>query len=173
MLFLIEYDRSNGSLVSIQDFPDSQRRRAEEARLARELDLRQAGREREVVVLEAANRETLRRTHRRYFEAIHDLARSMEGFIVVEPDLSVERVPDRLSGWEAILWPASKNSLPEKQPGTPVEMINPRDLYFRHTLAADGTIVFVSPNRDPEALPAAIIGRIRQLARSEAAPTSR
>lgn len=74
MLFLIEYDRSRGRLVTIQEFDVSQKESAQNARLQLELDLSRRGKEHEVVVLEAADEAALRRTHRRYFEDLLELA---------------------------------------------------------------------------------------------------
>lgn len=76
MIFLIEYDRSRGSIVSFREFDNSERQQAEEARLQMELELNRAGTEREVVLLEAATEEALRRTHRRYFEDLAELVNS-------------------------------------------------------------------------------------------------
>ena len=39
MIFLIEYDRKQGQLVTFESFGDSDRKKAEEARLQLELDL--------------------------------------------------------------------------------------------------------------------------------------
>ena len=72
MIFLIEYDRAKAFLVSIREFDDLERRAAEDARLAIELS-GSRGANSEVVLLEAANVETIRKTHRRYFEPIQDL----------------------------------------------------------------------------------------------------
>ena len=72
MIFLLEYDRAKALLVSIRQFDDRERRAAEDARLAIELSGNR-GVDREVVLLEAANEETIRKTHRRYFEVIQDL----------------------------------------------------------------------------------------------------
>ena len=74
MLFLIEYDRSKGEIVSFKEFGEDYSHLAEQSRLEMELDLHRRGIEREVVLLEAENEEALRRTHRRYFE---DLAQLM------------------------------------------------------------------------------------------------
>lgn len=68
MLFLIDYERQNGRIVSLQTYSDLQRSEAEESRLALELDLRRRNVEREIVLLEAADEDALRKTHRRYFE---------------------------------------------------------------------------------------------------------
>ena len=75
MLFLIEYDRRRGELVSLETYPDSQRDRIEGARLAMELKLHNNAVEREVVLLEAPSEEALRKTHRRYFESLNTLAK--------------------------------------------------------------------------------------------------
>ena len=76
MFFLIQYDRRNGQLVSLDRYTKSQRGQAEEARLAMELRLQAEGIEREVVMLEAASEEALRKTHRRYFETLQTLAKA-------------------------------------------------------------------------------------------------
>jgi hypothetical protein len=76
MIFLIEYDRTRGEIVTFQPFDDSERQRAEDARLDMELKLNQLGTEHEVVILEAATEEALRRTHRRYFENLSELVNS-------------------------------------------------------------------------------------------------
>lgn len=73
MLFLIEYDRNQGQIVTFRTFDDSKRRDAEDARLEMELELNRRGIEHEVVLLEADTEEALRRTHRRYFEDLADL----------------------------------------------------------------------------------------------------
>ena len=76
MLFLIEYDRQRGSIVTFLEFDDSERQKAEDARLKMELELNKLGTEREVVLLEANTEEALRRTHRRYFEDLSELINS-------------------------------------------------------------------------------------------------
>lgn len=73
MLFLIEYNRSRGEIVTFKEFDDDESRTAEQARLEMELDLNRRGVEREVVLLEAENEEAVRRTHRRYFEDLTQL----------------------------------------------------------------------------------------------------
>ena len=73
MIFLIEYDRRQGRLVSLIPFDESNRRSAEQARLDLELRLNEFGIKREVVLLEAATEDALRHTHRRYFETISEL----------------------------------------------------------------------------------------------------
>jgi hypothetical protein len=77
MLFLIEYDRKSGRLVTLKHFSDEQRDEANGARL--DLELQQLGRlarAHEIVVLEAADEDALRRTHRRYFERLDGPIRS-------------------------------------------------------------------------------------------------
>lgn len=73
MLFLIEYDRYRGQIVSLKTFSDSERQSAEDARLETELVLDGSAVEHEVVLLDAATEEALRRTHRRYFENLSEL----------------------------------------------------------------------------------------------------
>ncbi len=76
MLFLIEYDRNRGQIVTLRTFDESEREKVEDARLEMELGLNRLGVEREVVLLEAATEEALRRTHRRYFEDLAELVNS-------------------------------------------------------------------------------------------------
>lgn len=73
MIFLIEYNRSEGSIVSISSSNDSQRLEAEKKRLQIELDLNRQGVDHEVVLLEAESEAALRLTHRRYFEDLRQL----------------------------------------------------------------------------------------------------
>ncbi len=73
MIFLIEYDRAEGRLVTIERFTDSDRKNAEDVRLNLELELNLKGIQSEVVLLEASTEEDVRRTHRRYFETLAEL----------------------------------------------------------------------------------------------------
>ncbi|MEK6333502.1 MAG: hypothetical protein AABM67_01055 [Acidobacteriota bacterium] len=73
MIFLIQYDRNLGRIVTINSFKDSDRERAEESRLELELELNLKGVDDEVVLLEAGSEKALRRTHRRYFEDLSEL----------------------------------------------------------------------------------------------------
>jgi len=68
VIFLIEYDRRRGRIISFKMFVDPDRQTAADARLRMELDLNKRGTDHEVVLLEASSKEALRRTHRRYFE---------------------------------------------------------------------------------------------------------
>lgn len=76
MIFLIEYDRPKGRAVTIKEFEDSDRSKAQNSRLELELDLNRRGVDHEVVLLEAASEDALRRTHRRYFETARQIAES-------------------------------------------------------------------------------------------------
>jgi hypothetical protein len=76
MIFLIKYNRSEGNIVTLKSFDDSQREQAENARLDMELDLNRKGIEHEVVLLEADSEEALQKTHRRYFEDLRQLLSS-------------------------------------------------------------------------------------------------
>lgn len=73
MIFLIEYNRNRGKIVTFKTFNDSERQNAEDARLELELQLNRVGTEHEIVTLETASEEALRRTHRRYFENLSEL----------------------------------------------------------------------------------------------------
>lgn len=73
MIFLIEYDRERGRIVTIRSFTGSARKQAEESRLELELELNLNGNDNEVVLLEAETEEALRKTHRRYFEDLTEL----------------------------------------------------------------------------------------------------
>ncbi len=79
MLFLIQYDRSSGTIVRLRDFDDSQQQEAESARLELELALNRQGIQHEVVLLDAPTKEALLRTHSRYFENVAELARAKTG----------------------------------------------------------------------------------------------
>jgi hypothetical protein len=73
MIFLIEYDRRRGKLVTFRSFEDSEREQAQDARLELELDLHRQKVEREVVILEATSEEIIRSTHGRYFYNLSEL----------------------------------------------------------------------------------------------------
>ncbi|HEY0348652.1 MAG TPA: hypothetical protein VGC60_10915 [Pyrinomonadaceae bacterium] len=73
MIFLIQYDRHKGRLVSMESFADSERTKAQETLLTLELELNQNGNDKEVVLLEAESEDAIRRTHRRYFEDLTEL----------------------------------------------------------------------------------------------------
>ncbi len=76
MIFLIEYNRPKGRIVTFKRFKDSDRLKAEKSRLDLELDLNRKGVDHEVVLLEAASEKALRRTHRRYFETLRQIVES-------------------------------------------------------------------------------------------------
>jgi DNA primase catalytic subunit len=73
MIFLIEYDRNQGRIITFESFVDSDREKAEESRLQLELNLNLKDIDNEVVLLEAVTEEAVRRTHRRYFENLTEL----------------------------------------------------------------------------------------------------
>ena len=74
MFFLIEYNRSRGEIVTFETFSDSERRVAHDARLELEIRLNRNNVDHEVVLLEADSEKALRRTHRRCFENLTELA---------------------------------------------------------------------------------------------------
>ena len=77
MIFLIEYNRPEGRIVTFKTFDRSERSTAENLRLEIELNLNQKKVEHEVVLLEAADESALRKTHRRYFEDLSQIAKSL------------------------------------------------------------------------------------------------
>jgi hypothetical protein len=79
MIFLIEYNRSEGRIVTFQGFDEAQRRLAEDSRLEIELDLDRKGVDHEVVLLVAASKDALLCTHQRYFVDLEELLRSWSG----------------------------------------------------------------------------------------------
>jgi hypothetical protein len=73
--FLLVFDRSAGQLVeAIREFRDANE--AVRARIDREATARAAGQDLEVVVLGAASRAALERTHSRYFGSVRELSAS-------------------------------------------------------------------------------------------------
>ena len=76
MIFLIHYNRTAGEIIELKEFEESQRVRAEDARLKMELDLIGKKDGDEVCLIEAGSIEALKRTHRRYFESLRTLTAS-------------------------------------------------------------------------------------------------
>ena len=79
MIFLIEYNRSAGSIVTFQKFDESDQGEAENSRLGIELDLNRKRIDHEVVLLDAASEDALRLTHRRYFEDLSQILKDKKG----------------------------------------------------------------------------------------------
>jgi hypothetical protein len=94
MIFLIEYNRSEGQIVTLRNFDESQRRDAEDSRLGMELDLNRKGIDHEVVLLDAATEDALRRTHQRYFANLTQLLQSAGGRSA-EDEMSPAEIPGR------------------------------------------------------------------------------
>ena len=76
MIFLIEYNKPEGRIVTFKTFDTSEQTKAQNLRLDLELDLNRKGIDHEVILLEAASEEALRRTHRRYFESLSQIVKS-------------------------------------------------------------------------------------------------
>ena len=76
MIFLIEYNRREARTVRMQEYPDSCKLEAEDARLKIELELNLNGTKHDVVLLEADSKGALRRTHRRYFGPLDPVPKS-------------------------------------------------------------------------------------------------
>jgi hypothetical protein len=78
MIFLLQYDRKHGTLVSkLKLFRSDERAKAQDERLKIELSLHKARVPHEAVLLEASDEETLKRTHQRYFKTPRELVESM------------------------------------------------------------------------------------------------
>lgn len=67
MQFLIEYNRKEGKLVTYKTYDNSERDRVDQERLELELQRHREGNMTEIVVLQAASEEQIRKTHGRYF----------------------------------------------------------------------------------------------------------
>lgn len=78
MIFLLEYDRHAGQLNSLKTFESNMREEASQARLELEISLMTRKLSREVVLLEAATEEALRKTHSRYFRGVRQMSDSIE-----------------------------------------------------------------------------------------------
>ena len=74
VIFLLQYDRRSGKLISIESHSADLRAEVSKTRLCLELDLLARGVGHEVVVLEAESEEDLRKTHNRYFRNVSELA---------------------------------------------------------------------------------------------------
>jgi hypothetical protein len=79
MIFLIEYNRPEGRIITFKTFDQSERSCAEKLRLEIELDLNRKKIDHEVVLLEAESESALRKTHRRYFEDLSEIAKTLSG----------------------------------------------------------------------------------------------
>ena len=76
MIFLIEYNRPEGEIVTFRVFDGADRAEADDARLEIELDLHGKKIDHEVVLLGASSAQALRQTHRRYFEDPSEILKS-------------------------------------------------------------------------------------------------
>lgn len=73
MIFLVQYERAKGLLVSITSFADSDRDVAATAKLDLEISLLTVEGAYEVVLLEAESQDALRKTHGRYFNTLEQM----------------------------------------------------------------------------------------------------
>jgi hypothetical protein len=76
MIFLIEYSREKGRIIRLQEFEDSEQADADSARLNLEMKFVKDDNLHEIVLLQAHTLDALKRTHRRYFENLEELAES-------------------------------------------------------------------------------------------------
>lgn len=81
MFFLIEYNRRRGKVATMRRFPDAEWSRAADALFALEKSVMRQGIDHEVVLLQAASEETLRRTHMRYFCSLEEIQAKLDGEI--------------------------------------------------------------------------------------------
>lgn len=86
MIFLIEYNRRQGRIVTFRTFDDAERRQAETSRHELELDLNRKSIDHQVVLLDAESEAAVRRTHRRYFEDLRQLLESGVEALTGHPD---------------------------------------------------------------------------------------
>jgi hypothetical protein len=91
----------------------------------------------------------------------------MTGYIVTEPDLTIERVPEPLLDWEDILWPPHINGLEALEPGQVPTFHSPNELYHRHPLPGAEHMAYVWTRRDPNGLPTRVIAKLRELTAPE------
>jgi len=77
MLFLIQYDKHHGNVISIHEFEEAQRREAEKARAALELALCGEGSVYEVALLDAKALDDVRKTYPHYFKDAPEAVRSI------------------------------------------------------------------------------------------------
>lgn len=119
MLFLIHYNRSQGSLVSIQEFSEKDMAGASSAKMELEISLLGNGFGHEVVLLEADSREALRKTHRRYFDTLQEMGtRSDRGSYdqaIAKPVANLDVRRAMLTDVPAIRWLQEK-VLPPRHP---------------------------------------------------------
>ena len=80
MIFLIDYDNKAG-LQSMRTFSDAAQEEASLARFDLESLYRRQGIAREVVLLQASNEQTIRKTHARYFDNPQELERRLESVV--------------------------------------------------------------------------------------------
>lgn len=74
--FLVVYNRRTGTLNQLVEFAADERAAAFQARFHLEAMARDEP-DLEVIVLGASSRETLQKTHRRYFETVEELVASV------------------------------------------------------------------------------------------------
>lgn len=67
MIFVIQYDRAEGTIRDLKDYDETQRVQAEEERLSLELRLRREGISHDAVLVEADSPEALQENYRRFF----------------------------------------------------------------------------------------------------------
>jgi len=77
MIYLIEYNRPEGRIITFKVFAESERSEADKLRFEIELDLNRRHIDHEVVLLQAESEPAIRRTHGRYFYDAQQLLERM------------------------------------------------------------------------------------------------
>ena len=77
MIYLIEYNRPEGRIITFKVFADSERSEAEKLRFEIELELNRERIDHEIVLLQAESEAAIRRTHGRYFYDTRQLLESL------------------------------------------------------------------------------------------------
>ncbi len=80
MIYLIAYDRKIAKVLSLDEFPDAERVRAQNLRIEKEIAAHNSHQSLEIVLLEARSKDTLRRTHAKYFGSL-DSRQSMQAWL--------------------------------------------------------------------------------------------
>lgn len=75
MIFLLVYNRTNGTISKKRKFPNSEVEKANEARLEAEISHADDSNI-EVVILQSKSESELKKTHARYFMSVKELSRA-------------------------------------------------------------------------------------------------
>jgi hypothetical protein len=82
MLFLVHYDRKKSKVVSFKEYQDSQRPLAHQEHLALEMQHNVTDGTQEIVLLEASDKNQLRKTHPKYVTSSNGEILFMAGLVL-------------------------------------------------------------------------------------------